>query len=64
MSKNPPGLNQVLYARMRSAARTRSICQNYARYEAEKSIWISLNPKATPDQYTLAVQAIAKACRV
>lgn len=64
MSKSAPSLNQAVYARIRSAARTRSICRDYARYEAAKAEWSCCHPDATPEQYDQAMRAIAKACGV
>lgn len=59
-----PSVNQVLYARSRSEARARSTCADYARYEAEKAIWASRNPLATPAEYQQAMSEIARLCGV
>lgn len=64
MTTNPPSLSQIIYARLRSGARTRSICQDYARYEAQKSIWTSQHPDAQPVEYEQAMRGIAKMCGV
>lgn len=64
MSKNPPSVNQMLYARLRSNARTRSTCGNYAKYEARKSEWIATNPEANSAEFEAAMRSIAKLCGV
>lgn len=64
MTTTPPSIQQTLYARNRAHNRTRSICANYARYEAEKRMWISANPGATSHEYERAVRNIADACGV
>lgn len=37
---------------------------DYRRYDALKAIWIVEHPGATPEQYTAAVRAFAKGCKV
>lgn len=32
---------------------------NYSGYERDKRVWIAKNPKATPEQYTIAMRKIA-----
>ena len=64
MTTTPPNLQQHLYARDRAHNRTRSICSNYARYEAEKRMWASSHPHATSQEYEQAMRAIANACGV
>lgn len=56
--------SRAIFAQARSAIRTRSICADYARYEAYKSEWQSCNPDVTPQQYEAAIRAIAKKCGV
>lgn len=64
MTTTPPSLNQTLFARERAHNRTRSICANYARYEAEKRMWASSHPQATSQECEQAMRAIANACGV
>ncbi len=64
MSTYPPSPRKALYDRSRATARTYATCANYARYEAEKSIWACAHPQATPGEYESAIRAIAKACGV
>ena len=64
MTKSAPTLNQALYASIRSAARTRSVCSRYARYEAWKAHWVATHPDASSREYELAMQSIAKQCGV
>jgi hypothetical protein len=64
MTRNAPTLNQALYASIRSAARTRSVCSRYARYEEQKTRWVALHPGASSREYELAIQSIAKECGV
>lgn len=37
---------------------------DYRRYEAEKQAWMAQRPKATPEEYTEAMQKIATRCRI
>lgn len=64
MTKSAPSLNQALYTSIRSAARTRSVCSRYARYEARKAHWIATHPEADSREYEMAIQSIAKECGV
>jgi hypothetical protein len=64
MSKFPPAVHRAIYARSQASSRTRSICSNYARYEAEKAIWASSHPDSTSEEYETAMRAIAKASGV
>lgn len=64
MSRQSPTLSQILYARIRSAARTRSVCRDFARYEARKAEWIASHPEANSHQYEAAMQRIARECGV
>ena len=61
---NAANTSRAIFAQARSATRTRSICADYARYEAYKSEWQSSNPDVTPQQYEAAIRAIAKKCGV
>jgi len=36
------------------------MCPDYSGYEAEKRLWIALNPTATPQEYEDAMQVIAR----
>ncbi len=51
---------RVAYAANRSAARQRSTCGAFARYEARKQEWASRNPGATAEEYQRAMTAIAR----
>jgi hypothetical protein len=63
MTGLPPSVNRAAaYARTRSDVRIRTTCANYARYEAEKTIWVSGHSGATPCEYEWAIRAIARAC--
>lgn len=64
MTTTPPSINQALFARDRAHNRTRNVCANYARYEAEKRMWASSHPQATAQEYERAMCAIANACGV
>jgi hypothetical protein len=64
MTGLPPSVNRTVYARNRADTRIRNTCANYARYEAEKTIWASGHPSATPSEYEHAIRAIARACGV
>ena len=37
---------------------------DFARYEREKNAWIETHPRATPEQYTEAMRAIAQRCGI
>lgn len=64
MTGLPPSVNRTVFARSRADTRIRNTCANYARYEAEKTIWASGHPSATPSEYEQAIRAIARACGV
>jgi hypothetical protein len=64
MTGLPPSVNRTAYARIRGEVRARAICANYARYEAEKTIWASTHPGTSPSEYEQAIRAIACACGV
>lgn len=64
MTTQPKSVNQALYAHTRSQARARSTCADYARYEADKSIWVSQHPRATQAEYEHAMREIARKCGV
>jgi hypothetical protein len=61
---NTLSTHKAVFARTRSAMRTRVTCADYARYEARKAEWVARNPGATSAQYDAAVSVIAKACGV
>ena len=64
MTTTPPSINQRIFARIRSVARTRSICADYARYEARKAEWLVRNPGASCKAYDAAMVRIARECGV
>lgn len=51
---------RALYVANQTAARQRATCGAFARYEARKQEWISLNPGATAEEYQRAMIAIAR----
>lgn len=62
--KYHPSINKTIYASSRSATRARSICADYASYEAYKAEWRASNPDATAQQYEVAIRAIAQECGI
>lgn len=64
MTTTPPSIQQTLSAREHARTRTRAVCANYARYEAEKRTWASSHPQVTSQEYEQAMRAIADACGV
>jgi hypothetical protein len=51
---------RAMYLAHRSTLRQRDTCGAYARYEARKREWATLNPGATAEEYQRAMTAIAR----
>jgi hypothetical protein len=64
MSKNPPSVSPLLYAKNQAGPRRRSMFADWSRYEALKAFWIGQHPDSTPAQYETAIRSIAKSCGV